>query len=386
VLAGRRGQGLAIGLTEANASLLGPPGAGPPNSFARSRTLLTALHPDFLRIEVDWSKLQPTPGSALGLSAPNDGCDRGLRPCAVFAGLASELHAIAQQQRAGAGWEPVIVIDGVPAWAAHPPGGCERPSTAPRSRPIAPAALNSYRGLIAALVALGVREGVALHWWDAWNEPNHPFFISPQRQGCDSHAAALSPAVYATLVRAMRDELRALGGDRRLVLGDLAGYVKPPGPRAVSVSEFIADLPQDVICAGSAWAVHDYGTRYADPAAALAPVHELERALDRRGSCGGAAHVWITETGAGGPNPRSIVRDTRAACRRLATAMAAWNADHRIDAAFQYTFREDPAFRVGLADPTLQTVSPAYYEWLAWGARRPSDPAPPPLASQCAGA
>jgi hypothetical protein len=366
--------------------LLAPPDAGATAAgpFERSRRLLQALHPDFVRIEVDWSKLQPTPSAAPALSAPNDGCDRGVAPCAAFDGVAAELHAIAMQQRAGAGFEPVIVIYGVPAWAARPPGGCERSGTQPRSRPLAPAALSGYRQLVASLAALGMQEGIGLHWWGPWNEPNHPFFISPQRSRCETHAPALSPGVYATLARALRDELRAVGGDRRILLGDLAGYVTPPGPRGVSVSEFVAGLPHDVVCSGSVWALHDYGDRYGDPAAALAPVRELERALDRRGGCGRAAHIWITEAGAGDTNPRSAVRDPKPACRRLAAALAAWNADRRVDAAFQYTFRDDLAFPVGLIGPRLQTVYPVYYEWLAWGSRAPASP-PPAAATQCAG-
>jgi hypothetical protein len=366
--------------------LLVPPDAGATAAgpFERSRRLLQALHPDFVRIEVDWSKLQPTPSAAPALSAPNDGCDRGVAPCAAFDGVAAELHAIAMQQRAGAGFEPVIVIYGVPAWAARPPGGCERSGTQPRSRPLAPAALSGYRHLVASLAALGMQEGIGLHWWGPWNEPNHPFFISPQRSRCETHAPALSPGVYATLARALRDELRAVGGDRRILLGDLAGYVTPPGPRGVSVSEFVAGLPHDVVCSGSVWALHDYGDRYGDPAAALAPVRELERALDRRGGCGRAAHIWITEAGAGDTNPRSAVRDPKPACRRLAAALAAWNADRRVDAAFQYTFRDDLAFPVGLIGPRLQTVYPVYYEWLAWGSRAPASP-PPAAATQCAG-
>jgi hypothetical protein len=130
--------------------------------------------------------------------------------------------------------------------------------------------------------------------------------------------------------------------------------------------------------------VHDYGARYADPAAALAPVRQLEQALDGRGACGRAAHIWITETGAGDPNSRSAVRDPGPACRRLAAALAAWNSDRRVDAAFQYTFRDDPAFPVGLTGPRLRTVYPVYYEWLAWGSRSPASPAPPALATQCA--
>ena len=41
-----------------------------------------------------------------------------------------------------------------------------------------------------------------------------------------------------------------------------------------------------------------------------------------------------------------------------------------MQAAFQYTFRDDPAFPVGLADVGLTRTWPTYDEWLAWGGDR----------------
>ena len=67
-----------------------------------------------------------------------------------------------------------------------------------------------------------------------WNEPNHPSFISPQRATCDAHAPLLSPAVYAKLAGAARDELK--GTNTKLVLGELAGKVAP-SPVAAGVAQ-----------------------------------------------------------------------------------------------------------------------------------------------------
>jgi hypothetical protein len=48
-----------------------------------------------------------------------------------------------------------------------------------------------------------------------------------------------------------------------------------------------------------------------------------------------------------------------------------------VQAAFQYTFRDDPAYPVGLADATLSRLWPAYELWKAWGGERvPAGPAP----------
>jgi hypothetical protein len=90
----------------------------------------------------------------------------------------------------------------------------------------------------------------------------------------------------------------------------------------------------------------------------------------------------VTEAGA--PTPRAPVAgagDPVASCRELAAVLAHWNADPRVQAVFQYTFREDPLFPIGLADTRLTRLYPAYGVWRAWGARSPADPVPAAGAS-----
>jgi hypothetical protein len=59
-----------------------------------------------------------------------------------------------------------------------------------------------------------------------------------------------------------------------------------------------------------------------------------------------------------------------------------------VDAAFQYTFRDDPVFPVGLVDERFTKTWPAYDLWKAWGGggRSPNGPAPPLPESCAAGA
>jgi hypothetical protein len=334
------------------------------------RERLAALHPDYLRVVVDWAKLQPTPGRPASLTATEDGCERGAGPCAAYAGLRDLFAAIASHP----GLVPVVVVYGAPAWAARAPAGCERPGTLPRSRALTPAGLAAYRSLIRGLLALGRASGLELPWWSPWNEPNHPYFISPQRARCDARAPALSPALYAGLTRAMRAELAADPRPHRLVLGDLAGFTRP-SPVAVGVAEFLAALPADVVCSAGAWAVHYGLARVARRAQAT--VTQLERALARR-RCTAAVPVWVTEAGAPTPPPGTpgAADDAIASCRELAAALAHWNADPRVDAVFQYTFRQDPLFALGLADTGLTRTFPAYAVWHAWGARAPDGPPP----------
>lgn len=379
-------RGLALGLTENNPNLLWSTGAraAPPAGFEPWRNRVERLRPRVYRLVVDWAVLQDDPDRPPDLAKPADGCVRGIPPCGAYAGVRDVLRAVRSQQEAGHGFEVMVVIFGVPAWAARGPRGCERDGTAQRSRPITDRGLEGYRRLVRAVAELAERERVELRWWSPWNEPNVPLFISPQRERCDPDAPALAPPVYTRLARAMRDELRAIGGSRRMVIGELAG-VPGASRRAAGVTEFIATLPDDVLCSAAVYAQHAYAER--GPAAdEEGPVDELEEALDRR-PCTRGKPIWVTETGVGGRHAGDNRSDRpaglRADCRAFNTALARWLRDPRVDVAFQYTVRDDPAFPVGLTDATLTRKWPTYDLLAAWaGDRRPGDPEPP-LPSAC---
>ena len=377
----------AFGITEDNAEILWAPGdASAPaqaGAFLPARRELAALHPRFIRLLVDWAALQPSPQSPPALSAPVDGCARGLPPCGAYPGLAGELAAIASEQRAArASGEapPQVVLDilGTPAWAAAPAHGCERAGTPSDARTLRPDALDSYRELIARLLALGHTAGVALPWWSPWNEPNDPRFLSPQRASCDAAGAPLAPAAYAQLARAMGAELAASEAGAHMLLGELGGYLSG-SPHRLGVGEFVEALPADVLCLSRDWSVHAYAAygRRAPAPGAEDPVAQLERALDARGGCGEGARVWVTEAGAGAPapgRPRALLAAQESAgCDALAAQLERWRADPRVAAVLQYSFREDPAYPVGLADAGLDRLYPAYRLWLAFsgGARAP---------------
>jgi hypothetical protein len=67
----------------------------------------------------------------------------------------------------------------------------------------------------------------------------------------------------------------------------------------------------------------------------------------------------------------------------LAGQLRRWHADPRVGAAFQYTFREDPAFPVGLATADLSRLYPTYSLWLAWSRLRAAGQPPPAPAVAC---
>ena len=353
---------LAIGLTEADPRMLTATRPGSPGARA------VALRPRYVRVLVDWNRVQPRAGHEPNWDAPPGGCPASAPRCATDRGLRGLLETLKARRKAdGVGWQIMVVPYFTPAWAAMPARGCERPGTKPRARMPRIAA---YVAFLRALQRLGDDAGVELAYWAPWNEPNHPGFLNPQRETCDVASPALAPALYAQLVRAAVEELRS---GQRLVIGELAG-LDTPRPYGASAPEFIRELPPDVACAGSAFAQHVYiGERgrgglpplVVDPATAASDATSLVDSVDAA-MLGHGCHtpLWITETG---------TFDHR--CESMAAALEAWSDDPRVDAAFQYTFRESRAFPVGLVSPSLRTTYGSYTAWHAFSRSR--DDAPP---------
>jgi hypothetical protein len=389
-------RGLAIGLDEENASLLG---TGGPAAFAPWRDRLAALQPSFVRLDVVWSKLQPQADAAPDWNAEQSGCVRDVPPCAPYPGLRGQLRALAEQQRAHPGrFIGYVALFGAPPWATAPPHGCVAPGAGPTALSLSADGRTAYRRFVTGVLQVAREEGADLRYWSAWNEPNQPAFLSPQRERCDVNAPAVSPGEYALLVRQLRATVDEAPGDQQLVLGETAAY-DTARPTAASTVEFADGLPHDVVCASDIWAQHAYvGTQGAGPVADLAGdpgragsaplLDRLERALDRRG-CPERKRIWITETGVGGPKPGgprptdpAALRDQ---CRALNAALREWFRAPRIDAAFQYTFREDNTYPVGLVNTGLTQAYPTYDLLRAWGERSFPTDAPPPLPPDCRG-
>jgi hypothetical protein len=328
-----------------------------PPEFAASRDRLRALRPRLLRLLVVWSQLQPSPEAPPDWAKPADGCLRGRPPCAPFGGIRDQLRAARE-----AGLEVVVTILGVPEWAAAPETGCEREETSPTSRRVAN--LDAYRALVRSLLAEAARERVELRWWSPWNEPNHPAFANPQRGRCDADAPTSADDNYVPLVRALRDELTAAPGDQGLVIGEVAG-LEERRDTLTGAAEFAAALPDEVVCAADVWAQHAYvevrdeGDLAGDvqPPGSAGMLRRVEAALDRP-ACRRSTPlpIWITETGV---DPEAGARG----CRAMATALRRWSDDPRVAAAFQYTYRADTEYDVGLEDAGLDEVRPAYAAW-----------------------
>ena len=153
-------------------------------------------------------------------------------------------------------------------------------------------------------------------------------------------------------------------------------------------------MPAEVLCLGAVWSVHAYATYGpgAGGGSQLAPgggdpVAALEKALALRGGCAAGAPVWVTETGAGAPHPGAPEDGSPAqqlqACRALATELQGWQAEPGVAAVFQYTFRDDPAFPVGLVSADLRTLHPVYELWLSLARPRVAGTPAPVLLDAC---
>jgi hypothetical protein len=374
-----RGRRLAVGITEPNPNLISP-SPDIPQPFARWRDALGRIHPALYRLVVYWPALQPSGDAPPDLGGINGGCMRDKLPCAAFSGIRDQLRALAARQREGEGWEGFAVVAGTPEWAARPPSGCERPSTAPTNRMPRTDALGHYRRLVTAVLAVAREEGATLRYWAPWNEPNHPYSSSPQRAApCDAGQPSISAGPYIELARSLRQALAKAPGDQRYVLGEVAVMVRRLSI-TTTVNEFLEALPARLVCGARAWTLHTYigGENVLD---------DVEARLEAKG-CARRHAIWMTETGAGAPRTATARTGGRATelrgCRAVHRILRTWYRDRRITAAVQYTLREDDVFPTGLVTTDLTRAYPALRAWRQWGMRARERPeAPPPARPEC---
>lgn len=357
---------LSIGLSESDPRLLTPSG-----TMARVAGRAVALKPNYVRVAVPWERIQPIAGRKPNWDAPPGGCPKLAPGCKSASGMRALFTAIRQRQVTDGGWKILAVPFFTPRWAvAGPPTGCQKArhrhtrSQMPR--------IAAYRRFLRALNALADKIGVKIDYISPWNEPNHPGFLQPQRAQCRVTAKAIAPRAYATLVRAAKRELRYGQG---IVIGSLAG-LQSPRVYGAGAAEFIRGLPHDVACTNAPFAQHAYvgapgrggrPPRAADPATAsrFGLLDGVIAALDAK-ECPDIKSLWIAETG---------TFDHR--CEAMFAALRSWAINDRVDAAFQYTFRESNHYPVGLVSPSLMDTYRSYEAWLAFAGgpqQVPDDP------------
>ena len=175
---------------------------------------------------------------------PQTGCLRDIPPCASFGGPARAARGARRAARSRGGWQALMVVAGTPGVGG--PSGLRLRAAADHAA-LARAALRRARrrtsAFIGEVLELARRVGADLRYWSPWNEPNHPYSLSPQRVRCRADAKAVAPARYAQLAGAMRQALDKAPGDQELVLGELAGLPKSR-PFTSGIREFIRALPK----------------------------------------------------------------------------------------------------------------------------------------------
>jgi hypothetical protein len=356
---------LAIGLTENDPRLLRPD-----SEIWRASVKLIALRPAYVRVLIPWERLQPRAGAKPNWDAPFGGCPRLVPGCHSEDGMRGLLMAIKARQAQAGGWKIFAVPYFTPLWAmAAPPTGCQKERN--RHARVQMPRIAHYRRLLRAFNALADKVGVKLDYISPWNEPNHPAFLQPQRATCHASSKAVSPEAYARLVRAAQLELRP---GQTIVLGSLAG-LQDPRPYGAGAAEFIRGLPHDVACIDGPFAQHAYvGVNArdgvpppADPltAARYELLDTVIAALDAK-NCEKRKALWIGETGAFDHG-----------CAGMSAALRSWAVNDRIDAAFQYTFRDNRHYPVGLVSSSLRDTFASYRAWSAFaGSPRQLPPAP----------
>jgi hypothetical protein len=354
---------LAVGLTEPNPALYGAAPVAQP--FEQWREAVSEMAPTYYRLVIDWASVASPDGRSLDLGKAQPGCMRDKAPCAGWGGVRAQLQALAAAQRAHPGrMRGLIVFTGTPAGLAQSPHGCERAGTMPRSRPPTATGLSAYADAVRAVLDAAQAAGADVPYWSPWNEPNHPYFISPQRSACSASAPSLAPAAYTKLARTMAGVLDGAPGDH-LVLGELAGLLDHRSSYT-DVASFVRALPRSLVCRASVWGQHGY-------VGGSDPVDALTGAI-RRFHCPRAPDVWITETGV-----RTDRASPRHACRAIHGRLARWYRDPRVTAAFQYTVRDDDMYPTGLVTTDLAHAYPMLAEWRAWGRRAHATSPPPKL-------
>ena len=267
---------LAVGLTEQNPNFLWPAGAREvPAEFARWRDELAKLKPAYYRLVLDWPSLEPRERQA-GVRL----AQRRLpaRQAAVRRLRRAARPAPARSPRASAraAGTTLVVLSGTPEWAARPAGGCERDSTTPRSRPPrrTDGGLHALRRARAGRGARG--RAPSCSYWSPWNEPNHPYFISPQRLECDRDAPSAAVAPYVEMARALQAGARR-GARRPAARARRAGRARrAPADDDLGRRSSSPTSRTDMACGSAIWTQHGYvGGRD--------PVDDLERALERKG-------------------------------------------------------------------------------------------------------
>jgi hypothetical protein len=188
-----------------------------------------------VRVNLTWSQVAPNE-RAPGFN-PADPASPGYNWSAIDAGV---------RDLTSQGLQVLLNITGAPAWAegpGAPPGvqpGTWRPDPA-QFASFATAAAIRYDGRFPDPLHPGAFLP-RVRYWQAWNEPNLDYYLSPQWTRVGNRWAPASPAIYRQLLNAFYAAVKRVSSSNFVVTAGTAPYGDPPGGQRMPPVEFDRDL------------------------------------------------------------------------------------------------------------------------------------------------
>jgi hypothetical protein len=335
---------------------------------ARFYPLLGRLHPQLLRVNLNW-------GGALGVARrrPLDGADPLDRAYdwSLYDRIVLDARAV--------GVDVVFSVFGTPPWAngGRPPN--RAPTNAERLEEFAYAAATRYSGLFRR------RDGVVLppvEQWIAWNEPNLRLGLVPQWLRVDGRWTIRSAVDYARICDAIADGVHEtmLAGERVA-----CGVTAPRGnnnPRGLKPSVSPLAFMRAMAAAGAsgfdAYAHQPYygspgETPTTEPRGRYAVTFaRLDTLVAEVTKLWGPIPIWLTEYGyQTNPPDREFGVSYARQARYLRQAFAIAYANPRVDMIMNFLLRDEPRVEKGwqsglvTAAGKLKPAFAAFRDWVA---------------------
>lgn len=293
--------------------------------LARRLDGIAATGARWIRIDFDWSGLEPSRGSF----------DWGYMDRIVNAATARGIKVLA-------------ILAYTPAWARPGGTGTHYPPTNPADfANFARATVDHYAGVV--------------RHWEIWNEPNLSSFWQP----------AANPAAYTTLLNATYDAIKSRDPGATVVTGGTAPSADGNG--SMSPVAFLNGI-YDAGARGHFDAVAHHPYNY--PYEPLRPesnfnwnafggvTPKLREVMVARGDS--AKRIWATEIGVPSPAERAGIQMTpQYAATHITQAVTAWRAWAWTGPMFWYSYRDsgtnqaDPEQMFGLVRRDFSPKSPA---------------------------
>jgi hypothetical protein len=188
-----------------------------------------------VRVNLTWSQVAPNE-PAPGFN-PADPASPGYNWSVVDASV---------RNLTSQGLEVLLNITGAPAWAegpGAPPGvqpGTWRPDPA-QFASFATATAIRYDGRFPDPLHPGAFLP-RVRYWQAWNEPNLDYYLSPQWTRVGNRWAPSSPSMYRQLLNAFYAAVKRVSRSNFVVTAGTAPYGDPPGGQRMPPVEFDRDL------------------------------------------------------------------------------------------------------------------------------------------------